>query len=68
MLKFKKMKPPEAAQIRAAREAAKLTQAEAAAICQAGLRTWNGWEAGRAQMHPIFWLWFRECAKAAVQS
>lgn len=41
--------------IRAAREAAGLTQASAAALVYVGLRTWNRWEAGQAAMHPAIW-------------
>ncbi len=61
--KFKKLQAPTTAQIRAVRVAAGLTQAEAAEMCQAGLRTWHGWENGDSQMHPIFWAWFQECAE-----
>lgn len=47
---------PEA--IRAAREAAGLTQTEAGALVYAGLRAWQEWEAGARRMHPGLWeLW-----------
>jgi DNA-binding transcriptional regulator YiaG len=47
-----KTSPPTAKQIRAAREAAGLTQAAAAALIHSTLRTWQDWEAGVARMHP----------------
>lgn len=44
--------------IRAAREAAGLTQTAAAAIIHCQLRGWQDWEAGKRRMHPAFWeLW-----------
>lgn len=47
---------PEA--IREAREAAGLTQTEAAALIYSGLRAWQEWEAGARRMHPAMWeLW-----------
>lgn len=57
---------PTPAQIRAAREAAGLTQAAAAEVVYATLRTWQNWEAsgaaGRA-MHPAIWeLWLMKTA------
>lgn len=47
---------PEA--IRAAREAAGLTQTEAADLVYSTLRTWQDWEAGIARMHPGLWELF----------
>lgn len=64
--KFKKMPAPTYAQIRAARVAAGLTQAEAAGVCQASLRSWSNWERGDQPMHPIFWAWFLECAEIST--
>lgn len=46
---------PPPAEIRAWREAAGLTQTEAARLVHAGLRTWQQWEAGERRMHPAFW-------------
>lgn len=37
-------------QIRAAREAAHLTQTEASALINAAMRTWQDWEAGKRKM------------------
>lgn len=50
---------PVAADIRAAREAAGLTQTQAGALVHAPLRAWQRWEAGRAPMHPGLWELFR---------
>lgn len=45
-------------EIRAAREAAGLSQTEAAALIHCALRGWQEWEAGNRRMHPAFWeLW-----------
>jgi len=44
---------PEA--IRAARQAAGLTQTQAAELVHAGLRSWQQWEAGDRRMHPAIW-------------
>lgn len=46
---------PTPAEIREAREAAGLTQTEAAAVVLATLRTWQDWEAGERRMHPVTW-------------
>jgi len=43
---------PEPAAITAAREAAGLTQARAAAVVHANLRSWQKWEGGERNMHP----------------
>ena len=43
---------PAPAEILAAREAAGLTQTEAAAVIYSTLRTWQDWEAGARRMHP----------------
>lgn len=48
---------PEA--IRAAREAAGLTQSEAAMLVHAKLRSWQDWEAGKRRMHMAFWNLFQ---------
>ncbi len=50
---------PEPAEIRAAREAARLSQTAAATLVHSGLRTWQQWEAGDRRMHPGLWELFR---------
>lgn len=59
---------PEA--IRAAREAAALTQTEAAALVHATCRRWQEWEAGDYRMHPglfeLFKLKAQACAPATA--
>jgi len=50
---------PKPEEIRAAREAAELTQTEAALLIHSTLRTWQDWEAGIARMHPALWEDFR---------
>ena len=57
--------PPTPAEIKAARQAAGLSQPAAAALIYCSFRTWQDWEAGIAQPHPAFWeLW---CLKAALE-
>lgn len=52
-------------EIRAARQAAGLTQAEAAALVHAAsYRTWQDWETGRRPMPLMAWELF--CIKAAL--
>ena len=46
---------PTSAEIRAAREAAGLTQAAAAALVHVDARTWRRWESGATRMHPAIW-------------
>lgn len=53
---------PKPDDIRAAREAAGLTQTEAARLIHASLRGWQDWESGRRRMHPAMWELF--CVKA----
>jgi putative transcriptional regulator len=43
---------PTPAEIRSAREAAELTQTQAAERIHSTLRTWQDWEAGLRRMHP----------------
>lgn len=55
---------PKPAEVRAAREAAGLTQAQAAALVYASLRNWQQWEQGEGassarRMHPAIWELFR---------
>lgn len=45
-------------QIRRAREAAGLTQTQAAALIYCTLSAWQRWEAGERSMHPAFWELF----------
>lgn len=52
-------KGPSPAEVRAAREAAGLTQTAAAALLHTTCRTWQQWEAGDRKMHPAFWELFR---------
>jgi DNA-binding transcriptional regulator YiaG len=44
--------------IRAARQAAGLTQTAAGALLHTTCRTWQKWEAGDRQMHPAMWELF----------
>jgi DNA (cytosine-5)-methyltransferase 1 len=46
-------------EIRAARKAAGLTQAQAGALVHSDGRTWRRWEAGERAMHPAFFELFR---------
>lgn len=60
---------PTPQEIRAAREAAGLTQTAAAALVYSTLRAWQGWEAepgtpGHRRMHPQIWEAF--CVKAGL--
>jgi putative transcriptional regulator len=50
---------PRPEQIRAAREAAGLTQTEAAALIYCTLRGWQDWEGGQRPMHPAFWEYWQ---------
>jgi len=50
---------PSQAEVRAARELAGLTQAQAAGLIYSTQRTWQDWEAGVARMHPGLWELFR---------
>lgn len=59
---------PDPAAIRAAREAAGLSQTAAAALIHSTLRTWQDWEAGIARMHPGLWELFRAKAAPARQN
>ena len=43
---------PEPSAIRAARDAAGLTQTQAAQLIYSTMRTWQQWEAGDRRMHP----------------
>ena len=55
---------PTPAEVRAARETAGLTQAQAASLVYASLRNWQQWEQGEVasssrRMHPGLWELFR---------
>lgn len=50
---------PSPAAIRAAREAAGLSQTSAAELVHGSLRAWQQWEAGDRRMHPGLWELFR---------
>lgn len=50
---------PTPAEVRAAREAAGLSQTAAGALVHTTCRTWQQWEAGDRRMHPAFWELFR---------
>lgn len=54
---------PSPEEVRAAREAAELTQAQAAALVHASARNWQQWEQGKGsnarRMHPGLWELFR---------
>lgn len=52
------MTTPTPDQIRHARDAAGLTQTQAAVVVHSKLRTWQQWEAGDRQMHPGLWELF----------
>ena len=49
---------PTPEEIRAARERAGLTQAQAAALVHSTLRAWQRYEAGERRMHPALWELF----------
>ncbi len=49
---------PTPSEIRAAREAAGLTQTQAGELVHAPLRAWQRWEAGDSAMHHAFWELF----------
>jgi DNA (cytosine-5)-methyltransferase 1 len=59
---------PSPADVRAAREAAGLTQAQAAALVYASPRNWQQWEqeagSNARRMHPAIWELFRLKAAA----
>jgi len=52
------MRPPNPKQMRAARERAKLSRKEAAALIYKSVRTWEKWENGERRMDAALWeLW-----------
>lgn len=50
---------PSPAQIHAARDRAKLTQAQAAALVHSTARRWREWESGTHRLHPGLWELFK---------
>lgn len=50
---------PSPQEIKAARDAAGLSQTAAAELVHSGLRTWQQWEAGDRRMHPGLWELFQ---------
>ena len=50
---------PTPEEVRAAREAAGLSQTAAGVLVHTTCRTWQQWEAGDRRMHPAFWELFR---------
>lgn len=55
---------PTPAEIRAAREAAGLTQQEAGELIHGSRRAWQDYESGARKMHPGLWELFRLKAQA----
>lgn len=53
------MKQPTPQDIIKARNNARITQTQAAAIVQASLRTWQNWESGATKMRPALWELFK---------
>jgi len=51
-------KSPQPADIRAARDAAGLTQTQAAALIHGTMRAWQEYEAGNRKLHPGLWELF----------
>lgn len=59
-----RMNNPTPAEIRAAREAAGLTQEQAGELIHGSRRAWQDYEAGSRKMHPGLWELFRLKAQA----
>jgi DNA-binding transcriptional regulator YiaG len=59
---------PGPAAIRAAREAAGLTQTAAAQVIYSTLRTWQDWESGARRCHPALWELWRIKVRAVCRS
>ncbi len=53
-----KTQSPTPAEVRAAREAANLSQTEAAALIHCTRDAWSKWESGTREMHLAFWELF----------
>ena len=52
------MRQPTPSEVRKAREAAGLTQSQAAKLLHSSTRAWQMWEAGDRAMHPAFYELF----------
>lgn len=50
---------PKAEEIRAAREAAGLSEVQAARLIYGTITAWQRWETGERAMHPAIWELFR---------
>lgn len=59
-----RMNNPTPAEIRAAREAAGLTQEQAGELIHGSRRAWQDYEAGNRKMHPGLWELFQAKAQA----
>jgi DNA-binding transcriptional regulator YiaG len=57
------MDNPKPEDVKAARQAAGLTQTQAGALVHTTVRVWQQWEAGDRAMHPAFWELFLLKAK-----
>ena len=55
---------PSPAEVRAAREAAGLTQAQAGELIHGSRRAWQDYESGARKMHPGLWELFQAKAQA----
>ena len=58
------MNNPPPSEIRAAREAAGLTQTQAGELIHGSRRAWQDYEAGNRKMHPGLWELFQSKAQA----
>ena len=58
VMKAMKKQPPTAEEVRQARQAAGLTQTQAAELLHTSCRVWQQWEAGDRKMHPAFFELF----------
>lgn len=54
-----KKQPPSGAEVKQARAAAELTQAEAASLIYSETRSWQRYESGERTMHPAFFELFK---------
>lgn len=59
---------PSSTEIKAAREAAGLTQAEAAYLIHCSSNTWQKWECGERKMRPAYWELFQLKVKSLKPS
>lgn len=54
---------PKPVTIRKVREAAGISQTEAASIVYVSLRTWQNWEAGKHNINPMLWDCFKQIVR-----